>query len=196
MIRSFLALALLASPSLLSAQSTLRAAPSTRATAEVALNQPRAAAGQPAADTTTVKIRLDYGQPHLRGRTLHTDSLVPYGEVWRTGANGATTLTTGVDLLIGGKPVPAGVYVIRTLPTAQGWTLIVHRSDNPGTMQSAMRYDPAHDIARVELRVQQLAAPVESFTMWLIPSTAQGPARGELRMAWGSTMLSTDWEVR
>ncbi|MBA3891086.1 MAG: DUF2911 domain-containing protein [Gemmatimonadaceae bacterium] len=175
------------------AQASLRPAPSSRATAEVTLSYPRDSAP---AGATPVAIRLEYGQPHLRGRAINTDSLVPYDKPWRTGANASTTLTTGVDLTIGGQSVPKGTYVLWTLPSASSWQLIIQRSEAPGTMQSAMQYDTANDIARVDLARTALATPVESLTMTLIPSTAPGAARGELRIAWGSTMLSTDWTVR
>ena len=97
----------------LSAQPALRPAPSGRATSVVTLTVPReqaAPGAQPAPAPTEppVTIALDYGQPHLRGRTLHTDSLVPYDKPWRTGANDPTTLTTGVDLVVGGAAIPAG----------------------------------------------------------------------------------------
>lgn len=189
-----LALALLAgSAAALPAQSMLRAAPSGRATAEVTLTYPRDSA-PPGAQPVT--IRLDYGQPHLRGRALNSDSLVPYDRPWRTGANAPTTLATGADLVIGGQPVSKGTYVVWTLPTRAGWKLIVQRSDTPGAMQTAMRYDPANDVARIDLRQQALATALESLTMWLIPSRAPDAARGELRLAWGTTMLVTDWAVR
>lgn len=77
-------------PAALNGQTDLRPAPSGRGTSEVSLTRP-SAEGQAG---TVMKIRVDYGQPHLRGRTLHTDSLVPYDTPWRTGANEATTLTT------------------------------------------------------------------------------------------------------
>ena len=205
-LRTVLSIILLAaSAATIHAQPALTAAPSTRATTEVTLSYPRqappagapaAAAPAPAAQQPPVAIRIDYGQPHLRGRTLNTDSLVPFDKPWRTGANAATTLTTGTDLIIGGKPVPKGTYVLWTLPSRAGWKLIVQKSDAPATMQAAMVYDAANDVATIDLRQQTLAAPIESLTMWLIPATGPGPARGELRMAWGTIGLSTDWSVR
>jgi hypothetical protein len=170
------------------AQAQLRPAPSGRATSEVSLAYPREQAPEGAQPVT---IKLDYGQPHLRGRTLHTDSLVPYDKPWRTGANNPTTLTTGLELVIGGAAIPAGTYVLYTLPSRSGWKLIVQRSAG----QTA-DYEPTHDVARVDLRHQTLGTPLESLTMWLIPSTAPGKARGELRLAWGTNMLSTDWSVK
>lgn len=211
----------------LQAQSPLRPAPSGRATSEVVLAVPRAAAGMtampgmapasgvtpvpvpttagramPAAPATMapppapaakpIVIRLDYGQPHLRGRPLHTDSLVPYDKPWRMGANDATTLTTDVDLVLGGAALPKGTYVLYTVPGRAGWKLVVQRSAG----QSAMQYADSNDVARIDLRHATLPAPLESLTMWLIPSRDPGPAKGELRFAWGTDQLSTDWSLR
>jgi hypothetical protein len=178
----------------LAAQSALRPALSGRATSVVTLtvprepNAPEPAAGQSAPPVT---IALDYGQPHLRGRKLHTDSLVPYDKPWRTGANDATTLTTGVDLVLGGTTLPAGKYVLYTIPTLGDWKLIIQKAAG----QTA-EYDPAKDVARVDLRRRSLAEPVESLTMWLIPSPDPGKAQGELRLAWGSSVVSTNWSVK
>lgn len=173
----------------LRAQTGLRPAPSSRATSEVTLSYPR---GQGPEGAKPVSIRLDYGQPHLRGRTLHTDSLVPYDKPWRTGASAPTTLTTDVDLVIGGAPVPKGTYVLLTLPSRAGWKLIIQKSAG----QTGMDYDAANDIVRVDLRRRELAAPIESFSMWLIPSLDPGAAHGELRLAWGAEELSTSWSVK
>ena len=180
----------------LTAQPGLRPAPSGRATTVVTLAVPRpepAPGAQPAAAPTEppITIALDYGQPHLRGRALHTDSLVPYDKPWRTGANDATTLTTGIDLVVGGATIPAGKYVLYTIPSRGDWKLIIQKSAG----QTA-EYKPEYDVARVDLRRRALAEPIESLTMWLIPSTAPGKAQGELRLAWGSSLLSTTWAVK
>jgi len=172
------------------AQATLRPAPSGRGIAEVVLSVPGATA--PAGTAPTV-IRIDYGQPHLRGRRLHVDTtLVPYDRVWRTGANATTTFRTDVDLTIGGSPLAKGTYVLFTLPTAAGWKLILQKNEN----QSADEYSTSLDVLRIDLRKRTLTAPLESLTFWLIPSTAEGAGRGELRFAWGMDELSTDWVVR
>ena len=174
----------------LGAQATWEIAPSGRGSTEVTMMAPR---GTEAANAGPLTIALDYGQPHLRGRSLHTDSLVPYDVPWRTGANAATTLTTGVDLTIGGTPVAKGKYFVWTLPTRTGWTLILQRDAG----QNSMMYDTAHDAARIPLRRRELPMPVESLTMWLIPTIAPGQQpKGELRILWGNSELATDWAVR
>ena len=175
----------------LEAQGALRAAPSGRGTTEVTLTLVDSAARAAATPST---IRVDFGQPHLRGRRLHTDSLVPYDRVWRTGANNATTLTTTVDLRIGGARVPKGTYELQSLPTRSGWTLIVQKpSATPPAVGAAPA--PPTEVARVPLRRSALATPLESLTFWLIPSSAAGAPRGELRFAWGTVALAADWTV-
>jgi hypothetical protein len=160
------------------------AAPSTRATAQVTLNGPRGSTLAPAV------VRIEYGQPHLRGRKLHTPGLVPLDTVWRLGANEATEMETGVDLVIGGQTVPKGKYTLFALPSASGWKLIV----NKNTGQWGTDYKPEHDLVRVDLKKRALTQPIESFSMWLIPT--QGTATGELRFAWGDSELSTTWAAK
>ena len=175
------------------AQGPMSAQASGRATTEVTLtlvDSAARAAAQPS------RIRIDYGQPHLRGRTLHTETLVPFDKVWRLGANGATMLTTDVDLVIGGAAVPKGSYVLQAMPSRAGWKLLVQKDMGASPMAAAMTYKPDNDVAQVALRQSTLPAPIESLTMWLIPSTAAGVARGELRLAWGTTMLATDWTTK
>jgi hypothetical protein len=165
-------------------QPGLTAAPSTRATAQVNL------AGPSGSTLTPASITINYGQPHLRGRALHTGNLVPLDSVWRLGANAATELETGVDLTIGGQLVPKGKYSLYALPTARGWKLIV----NKNTGQWGTNYVAEHDLVRIDLRKRTLTQPIESFSMWLIPQ--QGAAAGELRFAWADAELSTNWAVK
>ena len=72
------------------------------------------------------KITIDYSRPSLKGRKVGQE-LAPYGKVWRTGANEATTLTTEVDLNIAGTKVPAGKYTLWTLPSEGTWKLIINK---------------------------------------------------------------------
>ncbi|HYW32677.1 MAG TPA: DUF2911 domain-containing protein [Gemmatimonas sp.] len=175
------------------APGAMRPAPSGRGTTEVALSFVDTAAARAAGKASV--IRIDYGQPHLRGRTLFTETLVPYDKPWRLGANGATTLTTDVDLMIGGQRVAKGSYVLQAMPSRTGWKLLVQKP-LPAGAEADAAYDPKNDLARIDLRVTTLATPLESFSMWLVPSTADGAAKGELRFAWGSVALATDWAMR
>ena len=173
--------------------SGLRAQPSTRGRATVTLTR-----GQ--GDRTPAQVTIDYGQPHARGRAVVGSALVPYEQVWRTGANAATSLTTDVDLVIGGAVVPKGSYTLYTHPSRSGWKLII----NKNTGQWGTEYSEQHDLARVDLRLRQLQEPLDSFTIWLVPDVTRsasggitgGLPRGVLRLAWGDVELSTDWSVR
>ncbi|MGH7665613.1 MAG: DUF2911 domain-containing protein [Gemmatimonadaceae bacterium] len=166
--------------------STIGVAPSGRATTKVNLTRPRVE-GAPRPEPIAVSI--DYGQPHARGREI-AGNLVPDSTVWRTGANSATELTTDVDIRIGDALVPKGKYTLFTLYAPEGSQLFINRQ----TAQWGTEYHAEQDLARVDLRTRTLAEPVESFTIWLIPST-EGPAHGELRMAWGDLEFTTDWRV-
>lgn len=172
------------------APAALRVAPSGRATVTVNLARPRPrGTPAPATPVTPVRITIDYGQPHARGRQI-VGTVIPMDTVWRTGANAATAFTTDVDLMIGDTRVPKGVYTMFTLPTRAGWQLIVSKK----TGQWGTEYDAAHDFARIPLRARTIAEPLDSFTIWLVPAT-DAPARGMLKMAWGTTELAADWKV-
>ncbi|MFN2567018.1 MAG: DUF2911 domain-containing protein [Gemmatimonadaceae bacterium] len=152
-----------------------------------------------AGDRTPVRITIDYGQPHARGRAI-LGNVIPFDAPWRTGANEATSLVTDVDLTIGGVVVPKGSYTLYTLPARSGWKLII----NKNTGQWGTDYLPEHDLARVDLRSRQLREPLDSFSIWLVPEVERnesggiraGLPRGVLRLAWGDFELSTDWSVR
>lgn len=171
-----------------------RAAPSTRAISEMSLTfadtAAQRAAGKPAI------VRIDYGQPHLRGRMLLTDSLVPMGKVWRLGANAATLFTTDVDLTMGGKAVAKGRYVAQLLPERSGWTLILQQETTGAAQVNVAAYDAAKDYARIPLTATTLSTPQESLAITLVPSTAPGAQKGELVIAWGTVHLKADWVVR
>lgn len=142
------------------------------------------------------KIAIDYGQPHLRGRNvIGMPGVVPWDTAWRTGANMATQLSTEVDLTIGNTFIPRGVYTLFSLPTRNGWKLIVSKE----VLQWGTDYDPTRDFARIDLRQRTLAEPMESLTFWLIPAvepqTSTTFPHGVLKFAWGNTELSTDWRV-
>jgi hypothetical protein len=194
LLAPFFALSFLFAASLDAQAGARRAAPSTRGIAEVSLTlvdtAAQRAAGKPAL------IRIDYGQPHLRGRRINTDSLVPFDAVWRLGANAATLFTTDVDLTIGGKSVPKGRYIAQVLPTRAAWTLILQRDTTGAAAVNLTPYDATKDAARITLTARTVASPIESLSIWLIPSTAPGEQRGELRIAWDTTVLSTEWVVR
>ena len=145
----------------------------------------------PAASTTTsVKqdfalstIDLNYSRPSVKGRTIFGD-LVPYGKVWRTGANNATTLTFGEDVTIGGTTVKAGKYGFLTIPEQSQWTLILTKQTDV-TSPSAYKQD--QDVVRVNVQANTLPFSVENFTMMFGNITNN---TCELWVMWDKTMVA------
>lgn len=128
------------------------------------------------------KISIDYSRPSLKGRKVGQE-LAPYGEVWRTGANEATTLNTEVDLNIGGVKVPAGKYTLWTLPSAGTWKLIINKE----TGQWGTKYDQSQDLARVDMKKSALPQSVEQFT---ISFDKKGEGMADLNLDWENTRVS------
>jgi hypothetical protein len=109
-------------------------------------------------------ITIDYGAPSMRGREIF-GGLVPYDKVWRTGANAATTLVTGADIVIGDLEVPKGTYTLFTIPGKDAWTLIVSTE----TGQWGSRYDETKDLGRTKMTVKALDEAVETFEIKVKP---------------------------
>lgn len=121
------------------------------------------------------QVIIHYSAPSKRNRVV-MGKLVPYGKVWRTGANGATILRTGTDLMLGTLHVPAGTYTLFTIPGAKEWTLIVNKQ----TGQWGSDYDEKQDLGRAKMTVApKLASPVETFTIAIDDKT--------LAMTWETT---------
>ena len=127
-------------------------------------------------------VLVDYGRPHQRGRKIF-GNVVPWGQVWRTGANAATQLITNSPLLIGGTPVPPGTYTLWTVPSASGAQLIINKQYG----QWGTDYDASHDLVHLPLTRSDLATPVEQFTIAIEPSGSTG---GNLVMRWENTQYS------
>lgn len=128
------------------------------------------------------KITIGYGAPSMRSRKV-MDGLVPYGIVWCTGANDATSLDTEADLDINGMKVPKGSYTLWTLPNAKEWLLIVNKQ----TGQWHTQYDERRDFGRVKMNVRTTSPPVERLKLEL---SAAGGNKGTLALAWDTTEAS------
>jgi len=148
---------------------------------------PPASAACKFSDGKTIKI--DYSSPRAKGRKIFGEAsekaLVPYGQIWRTGANDATTFVTDTNLNVGGKAVPAGSYTIFTVPKADAWSLAISKktgewgTDYPGEKE---------DLVRVPMTVSKTSAPVENFTI----AFDQAGGKCTLRMEWENTRSSVD----
>lgn len=171
------------------AQAGLKVAPSGRGSTAVSLQVPRPEGTEGPAPLT---IKIDYGVPQVRGRAVHGALPADMDKVWRLGANAATTLTTEVDLVIGGASVPKGTYSLFAKTASSGpWQLIVNKKSG----EEGTSYDATADLAKVELKSTRLTDPIESLSIWLIPS-ADGSPKGELRFAWGDMAFSTTWSLK
>jgi Protein of unknown function (DUF2911) len=127
---------------------------------------------------------VDYGRPMKRGRVIFGD-VVPWNTVWRTGANAATQFNTPVDLVIGGAKVPAGRYTLWTLPSQTGWKVIF----NQQTGQWGTEYHEEQDLARVDAKVETLAAAVEQLFIGFEPAPGNASAT-TLTILWDMTKVS------
>ena len=125
---------------------------------------------------------LSYSRPAMKGRKVMGGDLVPYGKVWRTGANEATTLTTEIDLNIGGAKIPAGTYTIYTLPSEGTWKLIINKQ----TGQWGTVYNQDQDLVRVDMTKSEIVVAVEQFTIALDQDTNDS---ADLVLEWDKTRL-------
>ncbi len=148
---------------------------------------PSASAACKFSDGKTIKV--DYSSPRVRGRKIFGEAsekaLVPFGEIWRTGANKATTFVSDANLTVGGKAVPAGSYTMFTIPKADKWTLIINKK----TAEWGIPYKyEADELARVDMQVSKTPAPVENFTI----AFDEAGSKCTLRMEWENTRASVE----
>ena len=126
-------------------------------------------------------ITVDYSSPRLKGRKVGGE-VAPFGEIWRTGANEATTFVTTANLSVGGTSVPAGNYTIFTLPEQDKWTLIISKVTGEWGVPYKDEYK-SQELARVPMQVSKTSAPVENFTISFDQSGGC-----TLQLSWGDTM--------
>jgi hypothetical protein len=136
----------------------------------------------PAEVKTTVgrtDVTINYSRPALKGREAFKDKspLAPTGEVWRTGANEATTFTVSKPVKINGQALPAGTYSLFTIPGPTEWTVIFNKT---AQQWGAYKYDAKEDILRVKVKPVTLPTPVEQFTITADKS-------GKVAMQWATT---------
>lgn len=128
-------------------------------------------------------IELSYSRPGMKGRKIFGD-LVPWGKVWRTGANSATTLTFGDDVMIGGKKIPAGKYGLLTVPEKKEWTIIITKQLD---VTSPAAYKEDQDVVRVMIEPMKMKDDVETFTMQFANIK---PSSCELHLMWEGTAVA------
>jgi hypothetical protein len=129
-------------------------------------------------------VAVDYSSPRAKGRKIF-GGLVPYGQVWRAGANESTSFVTTGDINVGGKTVPAGKYTIFAIPAEDKWTLVISKKTGEwGTAYPG----PENDLGRIDMKASKTSAPVENFTI-AFDQTGNGCT---MRMEWENTRASVD----
>jgi hypothetical protein len=128
-------------------------------------------------------IELSYSRPGLKNRSIGKD-IAPYGKVWRTGANSATTLTFSDEVTIGGTKIPAGKYGLLSIPDQATWTLIITKQLD---VTSPAAYKQESDVVRVPVKPASLRDPVETFT---IQFANIKPSSADLQLMWGTQSVS------
>ena len=138
------------------------------------------------------EVMIKYAQPAVKGRldfgTKAQKAVVPYGEVWCTGANIATGFTLGADIQMGGLKMPKGEYSIWTLPNAQEWMLIINKE----TGQFHLNYNVSLDFGRTKMELKTLPDAVETFRVEL---RDEGGKKGRLILLWENTEASMPFTV-
>jgi Protein of unknown function (DUF2911)/Tetratricopeptide repeat len=131
------------------------------------------------------QIEISYSRPGIKGRKIFGD-LVPYNKVWRTGANNATTITFGDDVMINGTKIPAGKYGLLTIPGENEWTVIITKQTDV-TNPSAYKQD--QDVVRVSVKPYQLPFSIETFTIGFGDITNNSC---KLELMWDSVYVHTE----
>lgn len=127
-------------------------------------------------------IELSYSRPGIKKRQMYKD-IAPAGEVWRTGANNATTLTFGDEVIIGGTKIPAGKYGLLSIPGKKEWVLIISKQTN---VTSPSAYSKESDVVRVTVPVKKLKPAVETFSIEFTNVTATSC---DLKLSWGNSAV-------
>jgi hypothetical protein len=144
-------------------------------------------------DTTRATIGsahllVDYGRPSKRGRAIF-GGLVPWDQVWRTGANAATTFVTDKSLAFGGTVVPAGTYTLYSVPKNNGnWLLVINKQ----TKQWGTEYHEDQDLARIPMNTAAAPSSVEKFKINVVPDGSGG----EIQLVWDTTEASAKFAVK
>jgi len=133
-------------------------------------------------DFALSSIEINYSRPAAKGRKVFGD-LVPFGKIWRTGANGATKITFGEDVKVGGMPVKAGSYAIYSVPNASEWEIIINKGANNSGLTG---YKTEDDVARFKVKPMTLPMNIESFTILLGNLTASSAS---VQILWENTAV-------
>lgn len=137
------------------------------------------------------EIALSYARPSAKGRAIFGD-LVPFGEIWRTGANASTKLTFSEEVKIAGNPLPAGTYALYTIPNEREWTIIIHKKTDMRSIAGG-RVKPENDAFRFTVMPLSNPVMVETFTIQFTDITTN---TCHLQLSWGNTLVRFPIEVQ
>lgn len=159
------------------------------------INTPAASPGATVSQTVGLaKVTIEYSRPLLKGRQMMGTKIIPYGKVWRTGANKIPNLTISDDILMEGKMVKAGTYGLVTIPGEKSWTIILSSNAN---QWGTYNYKPEEDVLRFDVAAVALANSEEQFTFGF---NSTGTTTADLYIKWEKTSvfvhLSHDAEMR
>lgn len=127
-------------------------------------------------------VKLEYGQPSKQKRQIF-GGLIPYGKLWRTGANSSTKITIDRDVTFAGNKIPSGTYGLYSIPNEKEWTIIINANS---TLWGAGSYKKTQDLIRFKVPVIQLQDTIETLTIHFENFNTNG---GDLIIAWGSTKI-------
>lgn len=132
-------------------------------------------------------VKVCYGRPSLRGRKMLGGDAVPFGKLWRTGANEPTMIHTTGPLAVAGIKVPAGSYSLYTVPGASEWVIIVNRSITQwGEESNYTEQVKAQEVGRAKVKAETTASPTETFTIRADPPEGNATA---LVLEWQTTRV-------
>lgn len=153
------------------------------ATSDAQIKTPAASTSQTVKqDFGLATVELSYARPNVKGRKIFGD-IVPYDAVWRTGANSATVLNFGDDVIIGGTAVPAGKYGLLSIPGKKQWTLIISKQTD---VTNPTAYDQSKDVVRIPVDVKK-NSKVETFTIQFANVAA---STMDLQILWDKSMVT------
>ena len=128
------------------------------------------------------KVTITYSRPNVKGRKIF-GGINPYGEVWRTGANSATTITFSENVIFEGSKVPAGTYSLFSIPGEKDWTIILNKT---AKQWGAYGYKQEDDLLRVKVKPRAVDEKRETFTMQFANSTTKST---DLYLVWDHTAV-------
>jgi hypothetical protein len=159
-------------------------------TANAQIQTPQAsAAGSVTSIVGLTEIKIDYFRPKMKGRKIFGDGagfLIPYGAIWRSGANSGTKITFSDDVKVGGVAVPKGQYLLLTWPGATEWTVALNKDVSLGGNTGG--YDAAKDAAKFKVTPSRLSEPVETLT-YNISDISDDSKTANIQLAWENTSV-------